>query len=90
MVYPLYKSYEEVFAQESFKKVHKDICSYFLIFTNQISSKNAKELQNQLLKEAYGSIMENAGKENIKVIIISPQRHIEKNSKNQLARLIDK
>lgn len=35
MVYPLFKSYQDICADESFTKMIPETCSYFIVFSNQ-------------------------------------------------------
>ena len=53
-------------------KISPEICSYFIIFTNQIDP-GAEKMANGLLEKAYGNILA-AEKKNVKVIIISPRK----------------
>ena len=72
LIFPLFKSYQEICKDESFLKIAKDICSYFIIFSDQIDPLADKQV-TKLLEQSYGQILK-ADHQNIKVIIISSRK----------------
>ena len=81
LVFPLFKSYQEICSDQNLVKVNEEICSYFIIFSNQVT-KSVDDLKNELLKFSYGNIL-NSDMQNIKVIVISPNTNKKESDQKQ-------